>query len=112
VRAAVATVHGYPAATQRDLPGTANCLLPIAAQAVGREWNGCTPEGNLSRLPPVLGLLYHNGAFVYHIEAAAGTLFTLRTGDERIAPESLTCPKSLFVHHNIWIRKMTGHQKL
>src|SRR6202047_4540703 len=59
------------------------------------------PEGSLSRLPPVLGLLYHNGVFLYHNEAAAGTLFTVRTGDERIAPESLTCPKSLFVHHNM-----------
>jgi hypothetical protein len=28
-------------------------------------------------------------------------LFTVRTGDERIAPESLSCRKSLFVHHKI-----------
>jgi hypothetical protein len=74
----------------------------IAAQATSRDWNGCTPDGSLSRLPPVLGLLYHNGAFVYHFEGAAATLFTVRTGDERIAPESLTWRKSLFVHHNIW----------
>src|ERR1700736_6545587 len=58
---------------------------------LGRDWNGCAPEGSPSRLPPVLVLLYHTGAFVYHDEAAAGTLFTVRTGDERIAPESLTC---------------------
>jgi hypothetical protein len=101
VRAAV-TVQGYPVATQRELSGTAHRLGPIAAQAIGRDWNGCTPEGSLSRLPPILGLLYHNGAFVYHNEAAAGTLFTVRTGDERIAPESLTCRKSFFVHYNMW----------
>jgi hypothetical protein len=69
VRAAAVTVQGYPAAIQRDLPGTAHRLGSIAAHALGRDWNGCTPDGSLSRLPPVLGLLYHNGAFVYHNEA-------------------------------------------
>ena len=39
-------------------------------------------------------------------------LFRVRTRDERIAPESLTCRKSLFVHHNIWIGKTTRPQKL
>jgi len=76
-------------------------LGPTPLRRLGRDWNGCAPEGSPSRLPPVLVLLYHTGAFVYHDEAAAGTLFTVRTGDERIAPESLTCPKSLFVHHNM-----------
>jgi hypothetical protein len=101
VRAAAVTVHGYPAATQRDLPGRAHRLGPIAAQAIGRDWNGCAPEGSPSRLPPSWSFCITPAPLCITMRAAAGTLFTVRTGDERIAPESLTCPKSLFVHHNM-----------
>jgi hypothetical protein len=37
---------------------------------------------------------------------ARAALFTVRTGDERIAPESLIDGKSLFVHHNISMNRL------
>src|ERR1700720_4050288 len=111
MRAAAVTVQGYPAATQRDLPGKAQRLGPIAAHAIGRD-RELHPGGKPFARAPSWAFCITTALLCLTLRPPRVVLFRVRTRDERIAPESLTCRKSLFVHHNIWIGKTTRPQKL
>src|ERR1700730_9089379 len=77
-----------------------------------RPRSGAAPRWQAFRACPVLGLLFTTALLCLTLRPPRAVLFRVRTRDERIAPESLTCRKSLFVHYNIWIGKTTGPQKL
>jgi len=90
---------GYPAATQRACPEKPAVMGP---PPFGRRAAAIGAAARRKEPPSAFRLAT---AHVYHNEAAPCILFTVRTGDERIAPESLTCHKSLFVRHNMSARR-------